>query len=80
MLSNKISTYFIKHNHNIPLVPESCNAVEQGNVRLIGNTSMEGYVEVCNNGNWGTICYDNNWDTSEALVVCNQLLLSKFGK
>ena len=48
----------------------SCNNNE---VRLVnGSSSNEGRVEVCIEGEWGTIS-DNTWDRRDAQVICKQL-------
>ena len=42
-------------------------------MRLVGGDDCdEGLVEVCLNGHWGSVSYEQ-WGTEEATVVCNQL-------
>ena len=44
-----------------------------GEVRLVdGRSDTAGRVEICYGNQWGTIC-DEDWDESEAVVVCRQL-------
>lgn len=50
-----------------------------GDVRLSGYSSLlQGRVEVCLDGVWGTVC-NSGWGTADASVVCRQLGYSSTG-
>ena len=49
-------------------------------MQLVGGSSQyEGRVEVCVNGNYGTVC-DDGWSYLNAIVVCRQLNFTTLGK
>ena len=51
-----------------------------GEIRLMdGSSNMEGRVEVCLSGVWGTVC-SNGWTAVDANVACRQLGYSGSGK
>ena len=56
-----------------------CTACSHGSIRLKnGSTSSNGRVELCLNGDWGTVC-DDGWTAVDANVACGQLGYSRSG-
>ena len=54
------------------------NCTEHSIMLVGGPSSLEGRVEVCVNGDWGTVTY-GAWDYRDASVACRQLGFSPLG-
>ena len=62
--------YLVSSHNTVITNATICN---YGGVRLVGgSTQYEGRVEVCIDNQWGTVC-DNNWGSTDATMVCEQL-------
>ena len=55
---------------------EMTNCTEDGQLQLVGGkNNLEGRLEICFRGIWGTVCHDS-WDNRDAEVACRQLGLN----
>ena len=63
----------------IPLTASFVRNCTENSIRLVGGSSpLEGNVEVCVNGDWGTVNH-RRWDHLDASVTCRQLNFSSLG-
>lgn len=75
----QVSIDFYLNRTPILLYDFVCAGCSDGEVRLVGGGSaMEGRVEMCYDGVWGTVC-QSAWNSADAAVVCRQLSYSSSG-
>ena len=75
-------------SYSLRLIPENDQTAQQlylneGNLAsyyFIDDEVHRGRLEVCMNGEWSSICYDESWNNQDAIVACKQLGFSLFGK
>ena len=55
------------------MVTDAISNCTDGDIHLIGGQSeLEGTLEVCLEGAWGSVC-DDYWGNEETGIVCHQL-------
>ena len=72
---------------NLRLVPNNMSAdhlyLYEGDLDdfyFLKDELHRGRVEVCTDGEWASVCYDQQWGNDEATVACRQLGFSAFGE
>ena len=68
---------WIHHYQNNNTLAVQCRNTTVRLGRGVG--SPIGEVEICINGVWRRVCHNNEWDYTEARVVCRQLGYSSVG-
>ena len=77
MFTNDTSSCTHANDVGVQCGPAQCS---ERQVRLVdGLSQLDGRVEICLGGVWGTVC-DENWDSNDATVVCRQLGLPSQSK
>lgn len=62
---------------DLSVLKDDCN---YGDVRLVGGPNVrEGWVEICVNRAWGTVCSEQFSD-DDAQIVCSQMNFERNGK
>ena len=75
--SNSTSDCIHNDDAGVQCGPTQCM---NGQVQLVdGLSQLEGRVEICLGGVWGTVC-DSNFDVNDARVICRQLGYPSQGK
>jgi hypothetical protein len=61
--------YFCSHSQDVGV---NCENVDELSVRIAGESSGKGTLEIFHSGTWGAVC-DDRFSKAEAEVVCRQL-------
>ena len=70
---NLMCLFSIYNKINSVVFSQPIAACSPGDIRLVnGSRDTEGRLEICYNGDWGTVC-DEGWDDVDAAVACREL-------